>query len=243
MGSTKVKVEQTDLSEIEEKTSESEDSNSGDKAKTKPKARKARTRSKAYVAARAQVDKTKTYPLSEALDLVKRLSKPSHPTLTADINLKKGMSINEEVVLPHSNGKEIKVAIADDKVLSQIEAGNIDFDVLLAEPSMMGKIAKHARVLGPRGLMPNPKNNTVVDDPKARKAELENNALLQLKTEKKAPLLHLQIGSVANNLEQAAANLLAVVKKVGINKVSRVTVSSTMSPGVKVDLSSLVTES
>jgi len=78
------------------------------------------------------------------------------------------------IQFPHSTGKNIIVAIADEKLLTEVEKGKIKFDVLLATPNMMPKLAKLAKILGPKGLMPNPKQGTLIDNPKDKKKELES---------------------------------------------------------------------
>lgn len=233
MGSTKIKTTPVQPDEIKTDAQVEEEAQA--------KIRVKHERSKTYVKLRAQVDKTKTYSLDTAIALVKKLSRPAHPTMTLDINTRE-TGVNLEITLPFSNGKSTKIAIADDEVIAQIEAGKIDFDMLLAKPEMMGKLAKHAKVLGPRGLMPNPKNNTVVADPAKRKQELEANSVVQIKSEKKAPLIHLQVGTLNQPDEEIAANISALVKRLGINQVLRLTLSSTMSPGVKIDVASTKVE-
>lgn len=191
-------------------------------------------RSKKYVALRSQVDKTKDYTLDQAIELVKRLSRKNHKTITADVNYKE-TGFSTEISFPHTTGKTVRVAIANDDILKQIEDGKIEFDVLVAKPDMMGKIAKFARVLGPRGLMPNPKNKTVTPDPEARKKELEAGKVT-IKTEKKAPLLHVQIGEVTQSEKELTENIQTLVKVLNPHKIQRLTISSTMSPGVKISL-------
>lgn len=235
MGSTKIKTKNNE-EVILDQTADSNTEENGEVKATKKKIQ--RVRSKKYVNLRSQVDKTKTYDLDTAITLVKKLSRKNHPTLTADINTRE-TGISKEISLPHSIGKETKVAIADEKVLEQIEAGKIDFDILLAKPDMMAKLAKHARVLGPRGLMPNPKNNTVTPDPEKRKKELESNSIIQIKTEKKAPVMHVQVGSINQPEDEVKANLMALAKEIGLNKITKIVLSSTMSPGVKIELADL----
>lgn len=247
MGTNKIKT--VDMSEsIEEldakskKQSKKTTENLKEQAKEEAKSKKPKTkkvRSKRYQLARGQVDKTKTYAIDRAIELVLKLSSPKHPTLTADINYH-DEKFSGEVSLPHSTGKTLKVAIADDKLLEKVAKGDIDFDVLLAEPSMMSKVAKHAKTLGPKGLMPNPKNQTVTKNPQKRKKELEAGKLA-IKTERKAPIIHVQIGQTTQKPKQIQENIESLVKFLNPNKISRLTLSSTMSPGVKIDLSSFST--
>jgi len=138
-----------------------------------------------------------------------------------------------DLSLPHSAGKLVKVVIANDKVLADIEKGEIDFDILLATPELMPKLAKLARILGPKGLMPNPKNGTLTPKPEIKKKELEAGAFT-LKTEKKAPLMHLVIGKVSMDDKQLKENLVAVIKALK-NKIVKLAIAPSMGPAIKVD--------
>lgn len=204
---------------------------------TKKKAAKS-GRSLKYRAARARVDKTKLYAPPEALELVKSLSYSSFEgTITADVVVKE-VGVAGSVTLPHAAGKTKKVAIVTDELLKDIEAGKLDFDALVSSPEFMPKLAKFARVLGPKGLMPSPKTGTLTPNPEAKKKELEAGQMT-LRTDKKQPLLHVTIGKISSPTEQLVENLEALVKALGSN-VRKVAVSATMSPGVRVDFSKLV---
>jgi len=220
-------VEAVDATATEENTQESE------KKATKKELVRDR-RSEKYKAARALVDKTKTYSAVEAIELAKKASYSKFVgTISADLVLKE-VENRINVVFPHQTGKKIKVAIVDDALLSEIEAGKIDFDVLLTTPAYMPKLAKLAKILGPKGLMPNPKNDTIVTDPKKKQAELEGGKTI-LKTEKKAPLLHVALGKASLDSEKLAENFEALVKACD-GKVLKASVSATMGVGVKVTL-------
>ena len=117
-----------------------------------------------------------------------------------------------------------------------IKAGKIEFDVLLATPDMMPKLAKLAKILGPKGLMPNPKQGTLIADPKAKKKELESGKIT-IRSERKAPLIHIVIGNTkmdTKNLVENLQSLLDVLK----DKMIKVSLAATMSPGVKVAVES-----
>lgn len=241
MGSTKIKVEEVNIEEeAARRVATGEEPEATEGGNLSPRARRIKGRSKNYVNLRSQVDKTKTYDVGTAIALVKKLTRKKHPSITADINLREA-GVNFEISLPHSTGKTVKVAIADDKLLEKIGEGTIDFDVLIATPDMMGKIAKHARVLGPRGLMPNPKNKTVTTEPEKRKKELEAGSL-QVKSEKKAPIIHVQVGTAEQKDKEVLENIMALSRRISLGNIRKLTLSSTMSPGVKVDLNSLKTE-
>lgn len=193
-----------------------------------------RERSTKYVAARSMVDRTITYPAEQAIELVKASSYTKFVgTVTAHINLKKELSKQVEVIMPFATGKSLRVAIVNDEVLAQITEGVLNFDVLVTTPAMMPKLAKFARVLGPKGLMPNPKNGTVTNDPEAKKKLLEGGAV-SVKAERKAPLIHERLGKVNQPTEELVANLQALIAAVGVGNIAKITLAASMSPGVKV---------
>lgn len=191
-------------------------------------------RSKKYSAARAQVDKTRVYDAFSAIELVKKLSYSKFAgTITAH-GIVRAIGDVATFAFPHSTGKTITAAIFSDAVEAEIAAGNITFDVLIARPSDMGKLTKFARTLGPKGLMPNPKNGTLTDRVEEKKKELEAGKIA-LKTEKKAPLFHIVIGKTDMDTKDLVANLQALIKA-GNEKTTKLTIAASMSPGVKVSL-------
>lgn len=202
----------------------------------KPKSHAAKPRSKAYHAARAQVDRTKNYPLAKACELLTKTSYTSFTgTVTAELVVK-DQKTQAEITFPHSTGKTIKVAIASEDLLAKIDQGELDFDVLVTKPELMPKLAKYAKILGPKGLMPNPKNQTIVADPEKRAKELAGGKTT-LKTEKKAPLMHVTLGKTDLGAKKLMENTEALIKAVGGRKILKLVLSATMSPGIKVDLS------
>ncbi len=208
------------------------------KKAAKKKKAKIKVRSKRYVEVMKLVDKEKLYPLTDAISLVKQTTLTKFDgTVELHVSLNP-LSLGDKkdyrtaVSLPHGTGKEVRVAIADDKIVAEIEAGKINFDILVAHPTMMAKLAKVARVLGPRGLMPNPKTGTVSPDPEKRAKELSSGQV-NLKTEPGNPLIHMPIGKVSFEDKKIAENIKAVLKALG-TKVAKVTLSATMGPGVKV---------
>lgn len=192
-------------------------------------------RSKRYSKVRSQVDRTKFYAPLAAIELVKKLSYSSFPgTITADM-VAKDTNVQTDITLPHSTGKTVKVAIADDELLKEIEAGTISFDILVSSRQFVPKLAKFAKILGPRGLMPNPKNGTITENPEAKKKELEGGKMT-VKTEKKQPIMHITLGKTNMESQDLADNLIALMTALQ-GRILRVTISATMSPGVKVELS------
>ena len=202
----------------------------------KPKAvRPPKKRGKKYKAAKIKVDRTKAYSLPEAIKLLKETSYSKFDG-KAEIHLrvaKKGFQT--ELELPHFQAKQKKIVIADDKVIRQIEAGKIDFDVLLASPKTMPKLIKFAKVLGPKGLMPNPKKGTVLDKPEEGIKRF-NKRSMSIRTEKTTPLIHLVFGEVKQPEKELLANLEAVVKAIGPKNIKKAVVKATMGPAIKVDL-------
>ena len=137
------------------------------------------------------------------------------------------------VSLPHGTGKQVRVLIADDKIIADVAEGKINFDILVAAPSMMPKLAKVARILGPKGLMPNPKTGTVTEDTAKRAKELSTGKV-NFKTEPDQPLIHLLIGKVSLDDKKLEENISAILDAVGRHKISKATLSATMGPGVKI---------
>jgi large subunit ribosomal protein L1 len=204
------------------------------KSKKIVKKKATKTRGKKYAAARANLDKTKKLEPKAAIELIKKLSYSKFDgAIEANIMVKEvGMSFN--FALPHSTGKSIKVAIVDDKVLKNIEAGKLDFDALICTPDYMPKIAKFAKVLGPKGLMPNPKNGTVTPKPELKKKELESGKM-DIKTDKKAPLINMSVGKVSMDSKKLVENINTILK-IMKGKIVKLSISASMSPGVKVQV-------
>lgn len=197
--------------------------------------------SKRYQEVSKLVDKTKLYSLSDAISLIKKTSTTKFDgTVELHINLNRA-SLGDKpeyrgsVSLPHGTGKQVRVAIADDKILEEVAAGKINFDILVATPSMMPKLAKVARILGPKGLMPNPKNGTVTENPEKRVKELSQGQV-NFKTEPEQPIIHLSVGKVSFPEEHLIDNVKAVLSTISGNKIVKATLSSSMGPGIKLSL-------
>jgi H(+)-transporting ATP synthase subunit D len=119
------------------------------------------------------------------------------------------------------------------RLIAEIEKGIINFDILLAEPQMMPKLARVARVLGPKGLMPNPKNGTVTEKTEEASKKYAGGQV-NFKTESKNPLLHLMVGKVSFGTDKLAENITAMLAAVKKSNIVNVTLKSTMSPGIKI---------
>lgn len=216
-------------SDSAEKTVETTEVN---KVPSKKAPSKQKRRGQRYQAVRSKIDKSKSYEPSQAVALVKKLSYSNFVgSLEVHLIVREiGMSV--DLSLPHSTGKKVRVAIVDKDLLDQIEAGKLDFDVLISHPEFMPKLAKYARVLGPKGLMPNPKSGTLTPNPELKKKELEGGKFT-LKTEKKAPLMHLSIGKLDMTDKDLVENLETVIKALG-NRLLKLSIAASMSPSVKV---------
>ncbi|PWU23993.1 50S ribosomal protein L1 [Candidatus Cerribacteria bacterium 'Amazon FNV 2010 28 9'] len=190
-------------------------------------------RGKHYVTAHGKVDRKQIYAVEDALELLKK-TKYAKFDESVEVHLvTKDIMSNVEVAFPHSTGKTIRVAIVNDDVIANLEKGIIDFDVLIATPAQMGKITKFARLLGPKGLMPNPKNGTLTANPDKKKADLEGGRTT-IRGEKKAPLMHVLIGKASMDTKDLADNIATLVKAVGPTKITKMVVCTTMSPSVRI---------
>ena len=207
-----------------------------------------------------------TYTLEEALTKAVAASKEKFDaTVEAHFNFdlnvtKPEQSIRVTTTLPHGTGKTLKIAVfASEKVpnadlelteadLPRIEKGElrprVDFDVLVAEPRMMAKLAKVARVLGPAGVMPNPKSGTVAEDVKKAVEQLKKGKI-ELRTEQTSPLLHTVLGKRSFEISKLADNFNEILNTLKANKPAKakpewikacyVCTSMGASFGVKVD--------
>jgi large subunit ribosomal protein L1 len=223
---------------------------------------------KKYVEALKLVDRSKAYPVQEAIELVKKTSYAKFDaTVEAAFRLgvdpkKADQQIRGAVVLPNGTGKTQRVLVfakgeklkeaeaagadyvGDTDYINKIQQGWFDFDVIVATPDMMGEVGKLGRILGPRGLMPNPKTGTVtfdvakaVQDIKAGKVEYRVD---------KAGNIHAPIGKTSFETEKLVENLTTLFETLVKAKPStakgtymkNISVTSTMGPGVKIDPSS-----
>lgn len=224
---------------------------------------------KKYQAAEAKVDSEKLYTPLDALALVVDVATTTFDS-TVEIHLRMGLDprhadqqVRDAVLLPHGLGKTVRVLVFaageaatiareagadvvadDDETLKKIQDGWTDFDVAIATPDMMGKAGRLGRVLGPRGLMPNPKAGTVVKADDLPRAINEAKAgRVEFRLDKTANI-HVPLGKVSFGAEKLVDNmaaLMSAIKKARPaaakgNYIQRVTVVSTMGPGVKIDI-------
>ena len=221
---------------------------------------------KKYRDSSTKVDREKLYRLSEAIDLVKA-SAPAKFDETVELAVRLGVDprkadqiVRGTLSLPHGTGRDVRVAVfaageqaaearaagadvvgADDLVARIANEGFLDFDVAIATPDMMGKVGALGRVLGPRGLMPNPKTGTVTPDVGRAVAEFKAGRI-EYRTDKVGNI-HMPIGKVSFPTEHLVENARAVLDELQRVKpasakgryMRAITVSSTMGPGVRVD--------
>jgi large subunit ribosomal protein L1 len=194
-----------------------------------------RLRGKKYRKVVAEFDRNKEYSLEEAIELVKKVSTTSFDG-AVELHAKlKGDATRGTIVLPHGTGKSKKVAVADEDTIEAIAAGKLDFDVLLATPAQMPKLAKYAKLLGPKGLMPSPKAGTVTDDIEKVRAEI-GGGRVEYRADKTG-VLHMAIGRISFSTEKLIENFRTMEGVLTAGKVTTVTLAPTMGPGVRVSLS------
>lgn len=193
---------------------------------------------KAIRAAKSKVDRTKNYSLVDAVKLVKATNITKFDaTVTLHINFTgKEAPTRVELTFPHMAGTAKRIAIADDKILAEIEAGKINFDILLTTPAFMPRLAKFAKLLGPKGLMPSPKSGTITPNPEAKAKEFAAGKTV-VKAEPKFPLMHVTVGKVSQPEAELVANAQALIDAVKTRNIGKAVLASTMSPGVKLQLS------
>ncbi len=222
-------------------------------------------RGKKYQASLAEIDRDNLYNPEEALKKVKELA-PASFDETVELACKLGVNprhadqqVRGAVVLPHGTGKDIRVVVfaegekareaeeggADevgaDDLAKKVQEGWMDFDVAIATPDMMKVVGKLGRILGPKGLMPNPKVGTVTFDIK-QAVEEARAGKVEYRVDKTS-IVHVPVGKVSFSYEQLAENFLAVIDALLKARpaaakgryLRSVTISSTMGPGIKLD--------
>lgn len=240
-------AEQVDQLEKELETSSAEVK----KTKTTPKSGKAKQRSAKYQKALKEIDRSKSYKTEEAVGLVKKASYSSFPgTLEIHINTKVG-NIRGLVSLPFSAGKRLTILafgkdaevsgaemIGDEEKINEIGKGKVDFDLLITTAEWMPKLARVAKNLGPKGLMPNPKNGTITTDLK-KAVESFQAGKTEYRTENKAQVMHLPLGKLTQPDTELTENVKTLIGAIGKSRIKKVTLAPSMGPSVKLDLSSL----
>ncbi len=216
----------------------------------------------------AKIDKTKVYTLEEALTVLKEISSVKfNESFELALNLgvdtrKSDQVVRGATVLPNGTGKEVRVAVftqganaeaakaagADivgmEDLAEEVKKGNMEFDVVIASPDAMRVVGQLGQILGPRGLMPNPKVGTVTPDV-ATAVKNAKSGQVQYRADK-GGIIHAPIGKCSFEVKALAQNLAAIVSAVKKSKpasakgvyLRKMSVSSTMGPGLMVDIAS-----
>jgi len=230
-GGERIKIVGGDLPPVEKVSTEGAEGAGDTEIK---KARKVKVRSEKYKTARAQVDKSKHYSIEEAIKLVKETSYSKFDgTMELHLIVKKD-NLSVQVTLPYSYGKTKKIEIADEETIKKLKKNEVDFDILLATAEMMPKLVPFAKLLGPRGLMPNPKTGTLIKS--AKDAEKFGGNMLTIKTEKKQPVIHTIAGKVSQADKELKENIESILDTVGKRQIIKAYLTSTMSPSVKLEI-------
>jgi large subunit ribosomal protein L1 len=205
------------------------------KEKAEVKTASKRVIGKKHQKALKSAEKGKAYTFAEAIAILKKIKYTKFDeSVELHMNLTKE-GLRGEIELPHSTGKTVRVAIVDDKLIDNLSDGKIEFDILISHPSFMPKLAKYARVLGPKGLMPNPKTGTISMNPEEVAKKFQK-GLLKWKSEPKFPLLHQMIAKISQDDKEIQANAEAFIEAVGRSNIKAVFIKTTMSPGFQIGL-------
>jgi large subunit ribosomal protein L1 len=226
-------------------------------------------RGKKYLQAREKVEKDKSYSLSKTVSILKETASANFDeTVEVAIRLsvdprKADQMVRGTVLLPHGIGKEVRVLVfakgeketeakeagADyvgaEELVEKIKGGWLDFDKAIATPDLMGFVGKIGKILGPRGLMPNPKVGTVTFDVKETVEELKKGKV-EFRTDKGGNL-HVPVGKISFDNQKIYENILALIDTVIRMKppsskgqyLKNIVLSSTMGPGIKVDIATV----
>jgi large subunit ribosomal protein L1 len=257
--------------ETEEKTEKEARKQSGETTeKPKPAVTTIRPKSeragKKYREAAKQIDKEKVYPLAEALELATKTSTTKFDgSVEFHINLgvdprQADQNVRDSVVLPAGTGKTVRIAVLAegedaakalkagaqaagvDEIFAKLDKEDLDFDVLISTPALMPRLGKYARLLGPRGLMPNPKSGTVSPNPEQAVTEAKAGKV-EYRVDQ-AGIVHLSIGKVSFGGEKLSQNANAVMGSIRAAKpaslkgiyIKSAYVTSTMGPSIKIEV-------
>lgn len=220
---------------------------------------------KNYKAAAAKVERTKLYTPKAAMELAKELA-PAKFDETVEVHVRLGVdtrkadqNVRGSIALPHGTGKSVRVAVfaegekareaeaagadvvGSDDLVAQVQAGELNFDAAIATPNMMGKVGRLGKILGPRGLMPNPKLGTVTMDVAKMVGELKAGRV-EYRADRYG-ICHVPMGKVSFDTQKLVENYGALINELLRVKpssakgkyVKSVVISTTMGPGIKVD--------
>ncbi|MCE7936675.1 50S ribosomal protein L1 [Candidatus Saccharibacteria bacterium CPR2] len=260
--------EKADKEARKAKSAQTEDEKSVKKAPVQKTRSKLERRSKNYRNSAKKIDSNKYYNLSDAIALAAQTSTVKfdasveiHLNLNADPKLA-DQNIRGSLVLPHGTGKTMRVAVfapseeaaalknagadiaGEDEVINLLSKENLDLDILIAHPKLMSQLARFAKLLGPKGLMPNPKSGTVTAN-LAKAVKEAKGGRVEYRVDKQG-IIHASIGKVSFKQDQLVENAKALINSIYSAKpasvkgalISSISVTSTMGPGIKVDVSS-----
>lgn len=264
------KAEKEARKEAGDTTPQSEEAESHVKKGPKPVTRpKLERRGKKYQELAKKLETGKVYPLTEALKLATETS-PATFDASVELHIVLGVdprqadqNVRSTVSLPHGTGKNVRVAAfvpteeadaaakagadvaGEEAVVKLLDKEQLDFDILVATPQMMPKLGKYARLLGPRGLMPNPKSGTVATNV-AKAVKEAKGGRVEYRVDKQG-IVHLSVGKVSFGGDKLAENAKAFFESLNSVKpttlkssyIRTVNVTTTMGPGIKVDQNSL----
>lgn len=253
----------------EERKAEAKKEEDKPKQPSKPARSKLERRGKKYQEAHKLIEKDKLYTLKEAIELATKTSTTKFDS-TVEVHIRLGVdprqadqNLRDNIVLPAGTGKTVRVAVfaeedvakqakkagadvaGDEDFLKQLDKGVIDFDILIATPNVMARLSKYARVLGPKGLMPNPKSGTVTTD--VEKAIQQSKAGKVEYRVDSTGIVHLGVGKVSFGAKKLTDNIDTVISSIKQNKpaslkgtyVKSVAITTSMGPSIKVAVSEL----
>lgn len=222
------------------------------KSKAAVKKGQAKYRSVKYKAAAEKVEKSKKYDINAALEAAKESSYSKFEGSLELHLVTNSKNIRGLVSLPFASGKKLKILafgkgaeesgadiIGDDAKLNEIIRGiTSSFDVIVTTAEWMPRLARAAKILGPRGLMPSPKNGTITENLKKAVEEIQSGKV-EYKTEKNGKVIHITVGKTSQPTEEIAQNTKILFNAIGKTKIKKAVISPSMGLGVKVNLASI----
>lgn len=244
-------VEETVDAEAPAKDAKAKKEGKKSKRATKKEVKRKANRSEKYQKSAESVEKTRRYSILDAVEKAKAASYSKFDgTMEVHMNTAQ-KNMRGLISLPFASGRKLTVLafgkgaeesgadmVGSDEKIAAIQKGKVDFDVVVTTADWMPKLAKIAAILGPRGLMPNPKSGTITTDLKKAVTEIQSGKV-EYKTDRNAQTMHLVIGKVSQSSDEIAANVKTLVNSIGKTRIKKVVLAPTMGAGVKVDMTSL----
>lgn len=213
---------------------------------------------KKYKQAYEKIEKNKLYSSNEAIKLLEKISYTKFdPTVEVHLNVSE-KNLRGSVNFPHSIGPKKEkfflvfsdkfksenknVILGSEETIKEIEEGKLkpakDFNMVIASPAFMPKLVKIAKILGPAGMMPNPKNGTITNNPRSLIEGKESSAY-EFRSDPLAPVIHIKLGKLSSKELKIKENLKALVTAIGPSKIKKTSLKTTMSPAIKIDSSQI----